>query len=183
LTIRDVLIENKGEHWETRVDRGVTHDEVAVVDGNRDEEVETSEDCLDKGDNHATMDNELGQGGASLIGQTTVPDDQLFDVAESLDGEIGSERGLHAFLAYDSKSNVSFLNHCYIVATVTDAGNDLTSEMLDVYRNNSFLGGAAPTYTDCPRLLGYREELFAETFIGDDNAKCRTVDHEHVSGC
>jgi hypothetical protein len=79
-----------------------------------------------------------------------VPNNQLFDVAESLDRKIGSERGLHAFLADDSKSDVSLLNHCDIIATVTDAGDDLASEMLDVYGNSSFLGRAAPTHADSP---------------------------------
>jgi len=96
------------------------------------------------------MDDELGQGGASFVGQSAVPDDQLFDVAESLDRKIGSERGLHAFLAYDSKSDVRFLDHCHIITTVTDAGNDFASEVLDIHCNGSFLGGAAPTYADCP---------------------------------
>jgi hypothetical protein len=59
LTIGDVFVKNKGEHRETRVDRRVAHDEVSVVDRDRDEEVETGEDSLDEGDNHTAMDNEL----------------------------------------------------------------------------------------------------------------------------
>ena len=82
LALRDIFVENEGEDGETRVNSRVTKDQISVVNGDCDEEVEAGEYSLDERNNHATMHDELTECGRSLVRQSTVPYDKLFDVAE-----------------------------------------------------------------------------------------------------
>ena len=102
MPLRDVLVEHEREDWETRIDGRVTEEQVPVVDWNRHEEVQASEDGLDEGNDHATMDDELTERGGALVGEPAMPDDQPLDVAEFEDGEICGQRGLHTLLTDDT---------------------------------------------------------------------------------
>lgn len=53
------------------------------------------------------------------------------------DGEVGETCGLITFLAKYSNSNVSCLNHIYIVCSVTDCESDLIFEILSHNQGNS----------------------------------------------
>lgn len=176
----DIFVEDQGEDWETCVNGRVTQDKVAIVDRDRHKEVQTCEDGLNETDNHATMHNELRQGSASLIGQTTVPDDEFLDVTEFGDREIGSKRGLHAFLTHDAETDVSLLDHGDIIATISNAGNDLASHLLDLDCNDRFLSRTAPAYTDCFRRLSHIEELLTELLMSHDYGQRCAINHKHV---
>ena len=74
MPLRDVLVEHERENWEARIDGRVTEEQVPVVDGNRHEEVQASEDGLDERDDHATMNDELTERRGALVGEPAVPD-------------------------------------------------------------------------------------------------------------
>jgi hypothetical protein len=48
------------------------------------------------------MNNELSELGRALVGVSTVPQEEFCEMTELIDGEIGRERGLFAFLSDDS---------------------------------------------------------------------------------
>jgi hypothetical protein len=74
-------------------------------------------------------------------------------------GEISSKRGLFAFFANNSKSNISLHYHGNIIATISNTGNSLASEMLNILGNNSLLGWTATTNADRLCILRNTEEL------------------------
>jgi len=55
---------------------------------------------------------------------------------------------LHAFLANDTNTDIGLKDHAYIVAAVTNRASSLSSELANLGRNDSFLGGTATAHTD-----------------------------------
>jgi len=53
------------------------------------------------------VDDELGELGAALVRVAAVPDEELGEVAELVDREVGRERRLATFLADDADACVS----------------------------------------------------------------------------
>ena len=74
MCVADILIEHEREDGQTSVEGRVTEEQVSIVDGDSHEEVDASEDGLNEGNNHTSVDDELTQGGTPLVGQTTMPD-------------------------------------------------------------------------------------------------------------
>lgn len=126
------------------------------------------------------MDYELGERSTALIGETSMPDDKLLDVAELGHGKIGSERSLHTFFAHDTKTDIGFLDHGDIITTVTNACDNLASALLDLDCNDSFLRWTASADADSFCRLGHIEEFLAKLLIGDNDAQCSAIDHQHV---
>ena len=62
-------------------------------------------------------------------------------MCELRDGEIGSERGLSAFLTHDTNTNISSLDHAHVVASITYASNALFGKCTDQKSDASLLGG------------------------------------------
>lgn len=112
-----------------------------------------------------------------------MPNDELFDIAELCNGEVGSQRCLHAFFTDNSKSNVGLLDHSDVVSTITNARNHLSSEILDVDGNEGFLSWAATAHTNGLSCLRHSEELFTKTFVSDDKPKSGPIDHQHMRVC
>lgn len=71
------------------------------------EEEYAAENSLYDGDNEASMYDKLAQFGRTLVGVTAVPKQQFGEIRELVDGEVGGQRGLLAFLAYNSDTWVT----------------------------------------------------------------------------
>ena len=103
-----------------------------------------AEHGLAHGNDQATVNDELGELRAALVAVPAVPHEQLCQVVELLDGEIGCETGLATFLADDADADVGSLNHRDIVAAVTNAAHALLGVLLDKLGDLGFLRGRAP---------------------------------------
>lgn len=77
-----------------------------------------------------------------------MPKDQTTEHLELNDGEVRGEGSLHAFLANDTNTDIGLKDHAYIVAAVTNRASSLSSELANLGRNDSFLGGTATAHTD-----------------------------------
>jgi hypothetical protein len=64
-----------------------------------------------------------------------VPQNQLLKVAKLRDAEIRSETCLHSLFSNYPYTDISFLNHRDVVATITNTGDSLTSLDADVLSN------------------------------------------------
>lgn len=48
-----------------------------------------------------------------------MPQNELFEIAELVDREVGSKGGLHSLFANNAYTNVSLKNHADVVASIT----------------------------------------------------------------
>ena len=93
--------------------------------------------------NQATMDDKLRQLRAALIAVPSVPHQQLGQMVELLDREIGRQTSLPTFLAHNTHAHVRGLDHGNIVSAVADAAHALLGVLLDQLGDLGFLGGRA----------------------------------------
>ena len=106
------------------------------------------------------MNDELSKLGAAFIAVSTVPDEELRQIAELFDGEISRKTCLSAFLADDSNSNISCLDHGHVVPTIANTARSLPGVGTDEFRHISFLRGRTATCdnrgkSDCSRNEGF----------------------------
>jgi hypothetical protein len=71
------------------------------------------------------VNDETSQEGASHIGNPPVPKEQIFEMAEFGERDIGGKCGLHALFPDYTDADVGGLDHADIIATVTNAQNCL----------------------------------------------------------
>jgi hypothetical protein len=90
-----------------------------------------------------------------------MPDEQFHKIAKLFDGEICGERGLLAFLAYDTDAHVGGLNHGYIVTSVTDTAYTLLGVVTDEVCDICFLRWRAPTSYHGGELHCYGDEFLS----------------------
>ena len=102
MCVGNIVIKHKREHWQSCVDSCIAEYEIAIVNRNRSKRVEASENGLNKGYDHTTMDDELTQRGTAFVRESPVPNYKLFNVREFEHGEISSQRCLHTLLANNS---------------------------------------------------------------------------------
>lgn len=107
------------------------------------------------------MDDKLRKLGAPLVAIPSMPDQQLGQIAELLDGEIGSQTRLSALLSNDANTHICCLDHGYIVATITNATCPLLGVGANEFGNVSFLNGRAATGDDGWETDGGGNEGFA----------------------
>jgi len=81
--VLDTFVEDEGEDRRRRVNRRVAEEEHAVVDLDRDVEVDQGEDGLDERNDHSSVDDELTQRSSPFVGQSSVPDDQPHEILEA----------------------------------------------------------------------------------------------------
>jgi hypothetical protein len=103
---------------------------------------------LDEGDDHASVDDELRELGSPLIRQPTMPQDEIPQMTELHEREVGRKRGLHAFFADDSKANIRLLYHGDVVSAVANASYPFLIEVFDRPCHEGFLRRAASAYAD-----------------------------------
>ena len=140
------------------------------------------------------MDDKLRELGTPLVRVAPVPDQELGEVAELVDGEIGGERGLTSLLADDAdtwergvsrikssekrhhtqlhvheqggtaRTDIGGLNHRNIVTSVSDAAHSLLGMSADQAGDVGFLRRRT-TARDDGRELGRKlDEILAEVF-------------------
>ena len=126
------------------------------------------------------MAHELGERGTSLVRQPAVPEEELLDVLEFHDREIGRKGCLLAFFANNTKADVCFHDHWDIVATVADACNSLASRLNNLLCDGSLLERTATAYTDGFGMLCNIEELVHEVGIRQNDVKGCAGNHKHV---
>lgn len=111
------------------------------------------------------MYDKLAQFGRTLVGVTAVPKQQFGEIRKLVDGEVGGQRGLLAFLAYNSDTwanvsasthfrliassqeltNIGSLDHADIIATITYTAYSLLGEFSDQPGDIRLLRWAAST--------------------------------------
>lgn len=60
---RAIFVRNEREDWAHCVNCGIAKDQVSIVNWNGDEVEDDRENCLDHGDDEASVDDELAQDG------------------------------------------------------------------------------------------------------------------------
>ena len=108
-----------------------------------------------------------------------MPENEIAEVFEAPDREVGCQRGLHAFLSFDSQSDVCLLNHGHIIATVAHASNPLVCYRLDHLCYSLLLFRTATAHAYCLYVLRFLEEKVSQLLILADDAQNRSINHEH----
>jgi hypothetical protein len=180
IQIRDVLVnvavEDEREDGHHGVDGRVADEEEVAVECVWLEGGGNGVDGLADGDDEAAVDDELGELGAALVGIAAVPDEELYEVAELLDGEVGGEGGLPALLSDDSDADVCGLDHADVVAAVADAAHALLGVVADEVGDVGFLRGGAAAGDDGGELDGNGDEFLA--VVGEQQGEGFAVDEE-----
>ena len=82
-----------------------------------------------------------------LLAVAAVPDEQLGQMMELGDGEVGGERGLSTFFADNADADVGGLNHGNVVAAVANATDAFVGKFSDQVGYVGLLGrGTAAGY-------------------------------------
>lgn len=99
-------------------------------------------------DNTPSMDDKLRQLRAPLVRVPPVPHQQLRQVAELYNAEVGRQARLLALLAHDPHPDVRSLDHRHVVAAIADAAHPLPRVRLDQPRDVGFLRRGTPAGDD-----------------------------------
>lgn len=154
----DVAVEHEAEHGSHRVQRRVADEQPVAVQRVRLEVCGDAVDGLADADDEAAVHDELGELRGPLVAVAAVPDEELGQVVEGGDAEVGGEGGLAAFLADDADADVGGLDHGDVVAAVADAGDAFLGVGADEGRDVGFLGGGAAAGDDGGELDGEGDE-------------------------
>ena len=139
----DVAVQDEGEDGHHGINRCVADEQPVAVEDVGFEARGHAVHGLADGDEQAAVDDELGKLGGALVTITAVPDEQLGEMVELGDGEIGGEGGLPAFFSHNSNADVGGLDHGDVVATVTNAGDAFVRVGADEEGDVGFLGWGA----------------------------------------
>jgi len=120
---------------------------------------------LNHADYQTSVEYKLRKYWWSTIAHSTMPQNQLFEIAKFFNTEIWSKRGLHTFFALNTNSCVCFKNHANIVASITYCSNSLACELFDKHSNLCFLSRGASTYTNARSLARNFKKLLGQIFI------------------
>ena len=115
------------------------------------------------------MDDKLGQHGGSLVALASVPQHQLVEVFELIDGEVSSERRLLSFFSNDTDANVGLEDHADVISSVTNSGGPLASRGRNLLRDDSLLSGTTSAHTNTRRLGSLREEVALKLLVAKDD--------------
>lgn len=124
------------------------------------------------------MYHELGQLRRALVRVATVPQQELGEKAELVDGKVGSQRGLFALLADDPDSDVCSLNHGDVIASVADAADPFLGELSDEAGDVSFLSRRTTACHDDRELGGDLDKL--APVVSERQLKRLAVDHQRA---
>lgn len=94
------------------------------------------------------MDDELGELGGPLVTVPAVPNEELGEVAELFDGEVGSQTCLPTFLTDNTHTNIGGLDHRDIVTTISNAADALLGVSSDELGHVGFLSRRTSTGHD-----------------------------------
>lgn len=72
------------------------------------------------------MENKLRKNSRCAVRLATMPENQLFQVTELVNGEIRGQSSLHSFLANDTNAHISFQYHANIITSIADGCNPLS---------------------------------------------------------
>jgi len=125
------------------------------------------------------MNDELWKLSWSLISHATMPQDEVFQVAELGERKVGSKGSLHSFFADNTKPNISLLYHSYIITSIAHACNSFTCVFLDISCNEGLLGWTAPTHANRLSAIGSLEEPLDQLLWRHYLAQGHPIDHEH----
>ena len=109
-------------------------------------------------DNDSPMNDELRHHCSSFIRITTMPEEQINQVLELIDGEIRTEGCLFAFFADDTDTNICCEDHADIVTSIPDTKGFLLSIELDAICHIGLLGWRASTTDDSSDSAGQGKE-------------------------
>ncbi|GIX66376.1 anonymous antigen-7 like protein [Babesia caballi] len=151
-----------------------------LEEGERHVKVHGREERLHDGDDHAAVDDEVGQRGRALVAVAAVPEDQPLDVVEVVDGVVGREAGLQALLAHDADPDVGLHDHGHVVVAVADGAGALARVLLDEPHQLGLDEGGAAAAEDGGRHRGDHDEELGELL--DAGGHHGAVDHEHGRG-
>lgn len=154
-----IFVEYQRENWQRRINRRVSEDQITIINWNSYTEKYHCENCLYERYNHTSVNYELGQFGWSLIRHSAMPKYKFFKMTELNQWEISSERSLHTFSSNNTKSNVSFLDHCDIIASVSYTCDILLCVKFNISSNKSLLGWTTSTNTNRFSLASNSEEF------------------------
>ena len=96
-------------------------------------------------DNQAAVDHELREFGASFVAVSPMPDEELGQVTELLNGEVSRETSLSSLFANDTNAHVGCLNHRDVIAAISNAAYTLLGVFPNEFGNLGFLRGRAAT--------------------------------------
>lgn len=91
-----------------------------------------------------------------------MPQDQMGQVLELDNRKVCSERRLHTFLADDSDTDISDLNHGDIISPVADTCNPLIGVLLNFLSDDRLLSRTAPADADRGRVFSNLEKGFLD---------------------
>lgn len=128
------------------------------------------------------MDDEAGEQGGAVVGETAVPEEQGFHVAELLYGEVSGQGGLHSLLAYDAHAYVCCLDHAYVVAAIAYSEYCLFGLFVAFYAFSQqfLLTGGAATADHCRHQHGSLEEVIRDVLIFQHEGECFSIDDEYL---
>ncbi len=176
----DVLVQDEAEHGGHGVHGGVAHEQPVAVQRVRLEVRGDAVDGLADADDEAAVHDELGELRRPLVAVAAVPDEELRQVVEGGDAEVGGEGGLAAFLADDADADVGGLDHGDVVAAVADAGDAFLGVCADEGCDIGFLSGGAAAGDNGGELDGEGDEGVA--VVGQEVREGGAVDEEGGGG-